>query len=126
LYLGDAVGASCASFVLLVLSAAGIDLVVTGPDWPHRPADDARHAELLPRLEEQYRGRPDVLPRIHAELPCPRVAPEEVAGAAMSPEPPASQAFAERAGKWIMGLFDHNAGFLDDHGNLLLAPPSCR
>ena len=118
LYLGDAVGASCASFVLLVLSAAGIDLVVTGPDWPHRPADDARHAELLATLAQQPGNAPDYLALVQDELPCPRVAPEEVAGAAMCPDLPASQAFAERAGKWIMGLFDHNRNFLDSSGRL--------
>jgi hypothetical protein len=35
---------------------------------------------------------------------------------------PADQAFAERAGQWILGLFDHNARFLDDNGRLI--PPT--
>ncbi len=125
LYLGDAVGASCASFVFLILSINAIDLVVTGPDWPYRQADFDRVAGLLPALQEQYRDRQEDLVRILTEIPSPRVAPEEVAGAAMCPNQPASQAYAERAGQWIMGLFDHNDGFLDRRGILqaTAAPP---
>jgi hypothetical protein len=112
LYLGDSVGATCASFVLIVLDTAKIELVVSGPDWPHRPhTDDARHAALLPALQQLYQD-PAYIDRVRAELPCPRVAPEEVAGAAVCPTPPADQAFAERAARWILGLFEHN----DKHG----------
>ncbi len=125
LYLGGSLGASCASFVLLVLAAAGIDLVVTGPDWPHRPADDDRHAGLLPALAQQYSNDPVYLAQVRGELPCPRVAPEEIAGAAMFPDLPdraADQAFAERAGQWIIGLFDHNDQFLNEEGGLIPRP----
>jgi hypothetical protein len=110
--LGGAAGASCASFVIIVLSNAGIQLVTHGPDWPHRPpVDDARHAQLLQHLSPP-RYTPEDLARIQAELPCPRVAPEEVVGACLFPnlpDMPADQAFAERAARWIMGLFDYNA-----------------
>ena len=109
LYLGDTVGATCASFVLIVLEVAVIELVVTGADWPHRAdADDQRHEGLV-RLLEKHFPNPDYLARVRAELPCPRVAPQEVAGAAMCPNPPADQAFCERAASWVMELFDHNA-----------------
>jgi hypothetical protein len=107
LYLGESVGATCASFVLLVLGQACIDLVTTGPDWPHRPADDARHTQLFAMLEQRFPD-PNYLTRVAADLPCPRVAPEEVAGAGMCPNPPAEQSFAERAARWILDLFDHN------------------
>ena len=46
-----------------------------------------------------------------AELPCPRVAPEEVAGAGMFPDlpdRPADQAFAERECHVIIDLMDLN------------------
>jgi hypothetical protein len=122
LYLGEVAGASCASFVLLILFAAGVDLVVSAADWPHRPADDARHAGLLAELERHFGNDPNYLARVRSELPCPRVAPEEIAGAAMFPDlldRPADQTFAERAGKWIVGLFDHNDNFLDNDGALI-------
>lgn len=123
LNLGDAIGASCASFVLLVLSMSDIDLVVTDRDWPYRQSDFDRVAQLAPALQREYSGRPDDLVKILTEIPSPRVAPEEVVGAAMCPDPPATQAFAERAGKWVIGLFDHNADFLDERGNLRLPSP---
>jgi hypothetical protein len=111
LYLGDSVGATCASFVLIVLSTAGIPFVVDGPDWPYRPGvDDPAHAHILAELEQHYPD-PAYLARVRAELPCPRVAPAEVAGAGMCPHPPASQPFAERAAQWIMELFAHNDRF---------------
>lgn len=119
LHLGSALGASCASFVLIVLKSAGIDLVTSGADWPYRPGpDDTRHNELITILRD--RGRPAIhIELVMAECPCPRVAPEEVAGACMYPnlpDEPASQAFCERAASWIIGLLDYQdaRGFRDD------------
>lgn len=104
-YLGEG-GATCASFVLLVMETARINLVVSGEDWPHRPLqDDPAHERLSKLLERNYPGN---LARVQANLPCPRVAPAEVAGAGMCPNPPATQEFAERAASWIMDLFTHN------------------
>src|SRR5262249_43390925 len=109
--LGGSLGASCASFVLIVLSAAGINLVVEGDEWPYRPGpDDARHNELLTALAAHGADQAE-LDRVRSELPCPRVAPEEVAGAAMFPDLPdlpADQPFAERAATWIIDLMDLN------------------
>lgn len=109
LYLGGAVGATCASFVLIVCETAAIDLIVPAEDWPHRPnTDDPRHNQLYATLARHF-SDPAYLARVWAELPCPRVAPEEVAGAGLCPNPPANQQFCERAAKWIMELFDLNA-----------------
>jgi hypothetical protein len=111
LHLGSAAGASCASFVLIVLSSARINSVVEGDEWPYRPEpDDARHSELADLLRTRGRN-PEEIERVLAELPCPRVAPEEVAGAGMFPDlpdRPADQAFAERAARWIIDLMDLN------------------
>lgn len=112
LNLGDAAGASCASFVLIVLSTARIELVTSGDEWPYRPrVDDARHAQLLDVLATVPRFTAADLARIRSELPCPRVAPEEVIAACMYPDlpdRPADQAFATRAASWLLGLFDYN------------------
>lgn len=113
LYLGEDGAATCASFILLILFQARIELVVRGPDWPHRPnADDAKHAALVELYQRHYPNQ-ERRSRMLSQLPCPRVAPEEIAGAVMCPDPPASQQFAERAAKWIMGLFDYNRDFND-------------
>ena len=112
LHLGGSLGASCASFVLIVLSSAGIELVESGEGWPYREGpDSARHEELIEILRQQNFSE-SYIERICTELPCPRVAPEEVAGAAMYPDlraKPAPQSFAEDAAKWIVDLWALNA-----------------
>jgi hypothetical protein len=112
LYLGDAAGTSCAAFVLIVLTSARIELVAQGDDWPHRPeSDDLRHSQLVELLRRRGTSQNDI-DRVCAELPCPRVAPEEVAGAGMFPglpDRPADQVFAQNAARWIIALKDLNS-----------------
>jgi hypothetical protein len=101
------VGLTCATFVLAVFGAAHIPLVdLSG--WRRRPEDDARHEALLLDME---RGLPDLnvspadpshIARVRAELPCIRVRPEEVAGAALFSDRPVGFELAEQAGLWIL------------------------
>ena len=110
LHLGEGVGLTCSTFVLIVFLSAGVPLVDL-TNWPARPADAPRHSALINFLTGQG-GDPAYIARVQAELPCSRVAPEEVAGAGMNPDlltnQPANQAFTERAARWILGLLDHN------------------
>lgn len=113
--LGGAVGMSCATFVLLLLESTGIFLVAPVEEWPHRPDRDNKRHEELSMAVVQYSGMSqDNLGKVRAQLPCPRVAPEEIAGSAMFPDLPntsANQEFAEQAGDWIINLFD----LIDQH-----------
>ena len=108
LNLGAASGATCASFVLIVFSSAGIELV--DPVWPRRPhLDDPNHQRLITILGVHGGVDGPYISRVRKELPCPRVAPEEVAGSGMYPdlqERPADQEFADRAGQWIMDVLE--------------------
>jgi len=109
-HLGEGVGLTCSTFVLIVFLSAGVPLVDL-TNWPARPTDAPRHSDLINFLTGQG-GDPAYIARVQAELPCSRVAPEEVAGAGMNPDlltnQPANQAFTERAARWILGLLDHN------------------
>lgn len=119
LFLGGSAGTSCAAFVLITFSSAGIELVVQRDQWPHRPErDDVRHDQLVELLRTRRRT-PEEIDLVCAELPCCRVAPEEVAGAGMFPhlpDRPADQQFAQRAGEWIIAHRNVNDEYPDiDH-----------
>jgi hypothetical protein len=110
LHLREGIGLTCSTFVLIVFLSARVPLIDLA-NWPARHVDAPRHAQLVTFLTNQG-GDPAYIARVQGELPCSRVAPEEVAGAGMNPDlitsQPANQAFAERAARWILGLLDYN------------------
>jgi len=112
LHLKEGIGLTCASFVLIVFLTAGVPLVDL-ENWPPRESDDVRHDQLVNML----RGgcTPEELAKVQGERPCSRVAPEEVAGAGLSPKlplyEPLSQTEAGLAGKWLLGALDLNTRF---------------
>ena len=83
-------GFSCATFVVRAFRTIGNPILDT-TGWPvGRPGDHARQQQLIQMLREA--GFPDWANRVESgELGCPRIAPEEVAGACledMLPSPP--------------------------------------
>ncbi len=100
------VGLTCATFVLAVFDAVRIPLVdLRG--WRRRDADDERHSSLLRLMElgndaaRIPKASKEHIERVRAELPCVRVRPEEVAGAALFLDRPVGFDEAERAGLWL-------------------------
>jgi hypothetical protein len=101
-------GLTCSTFVLAVLSSVRINLVKLA-EWPSRPADVARHKELLDLLDGDPKVSRDHVAAVRAEVTCVRYRPEEVAGAASSPEPPVSFVVAQAAAEHITRAFARRA-----------------
>jgi hypothetical protein len=101
------VGLTCATFVLAIFGAAYIPLI-DFTAWRRRAGDDERHNSLLRLMElgDEARGiskaSDDHIARVRAELPCIRVRPEEVVGAALYSDRPVGFEIAEQAGRWIL------------------------
>jgi hypothetical protein len=106
LVLGEGLGLTCSTFVLKVFASAGVQLVDTD-SWIARPDDDARHAELLRRMRDGWNGFPKAdaahVKKVEETLPCIRVRPEEVAGAALHAQYPVGFENAKTAGEWLLG-----------------------
>jgi hypothetical protein len=113
LILGDGLGLTCSTFVLTVFESAAVPLAdLTG--WVARSDDDERHHQLLQKMTD---GIPNFAPpadpshvqKVRTCLPCIRVRPEEVAGAALAGDLPADFATAEAAGHLILLLLSEAA-----------------
>jgi len=83
---GDAVGLTCATYVLALLRSFNHNLLVLDT-WPPRDDDDPWHAHILKMLIGFYCKHKDVLTPDHIvavsrERGCARYRPEEVAAAA--------------------------------------------
>ena len=108
LILGDGIGLTCSTFVLTVFESAAVPLAdLTG--WVARADDNERHQQLIQKMTEGIPGfappaDPTHIQRVRASLPCIRVRPEEVAGAAMATDIPADIVTAEAAGIRILEL----------------------
>ena len=108
LILGDGIGLTCSTFVLTVFESAAVPLAdLSG--WVARPDDNERHQHLIQKMTDGIPGfappaNPTHIRRVRASLPCIRVRPEEVAGAAMATDLPADFAIAEAAGIRVLEL----------------------
>ena len=106
LILGDGIGLTCSTFVLTVFNSAAVPLAdVAG--WVARSDDNERHQQLIQKMTDGIPGfappaNPAHVQKVKASLPCIRVRPEEVAGAALSTNLPAHFVNAESAGRWIL------------------------
>ena len=99
--LGDGFGFTCSTFVILFFRCAGVHLVSL-ENWQRRPDDDARHKDLLSKMQQGGASQQHV-DCVALELPCIRVRPEEVAGSGLFDHPPATGFNElESAGNWIM------------------------
>jgi hypothetical protein len=100
---GNAIGLTCATFVLAVLHGAGLDVVdFTG--WPTRGDDVAWHDYIVRKLEEYRQRYPDRVTLDHirgvrAERGCSRLRPEEVAAACAQSPLPARFGITARPGR---------------------------
>lgn len=91
---GQAVGLTCATFVLALLSTFNHELLALG-SWPARPDDDdAWHGHIVSMLTQLRQRHPDDITEEHIaavrkERGCCRYRPEEVAAAAKASWPAA-------------------------------------
>jgi hypothetical protein len=78
------IGLTCATFVLAVLSGAGIGLLDL-PTWPERPQDLQWHAHIVRSLRETKERRRNVsdehIAGVEREAKCARYRPAEIAAA---------------------------------------------
>jgi hypothetical protein len=101
-------GFSCATFVVHAFRSAGHRILDTA-GWPTgRPGDRRRQLELIQELRNH--GHSTWADRVeNNELGCPRIAPEEVAGACLENAPPASFLPCERHGRLLLTILDWQA-----------------
>lgn len=109
----DGNGLNCATFVLTLFAAYGIDLVQIGT-WPLRPQDREWHVRLVAMIRADDPPHAD---RLESEIGRQRARPEEVAGAALYQfdEYPVEFEAAQLAASWIVPII----------GRLDLAPSEC-
>lgn len=96
-------GLTCATFVLALLRATGVELLDVST-WPTRPDDTAWHAEVLALLQ-RHGASPDHIARVRSEVGCARFRPQEVAGACSGGAFPTSFASARAAASRIEAAF---------------------
>jgi hypothetical protein len=101
----DGRGMTCATFVVHLFRSAGNPLLY-GNEWPNdRPGDRERQEELIAMLrrmgDPEYQRQADL---ISGQVGCPRIRPEEVAGACLETELPAHFDACERNGQYILSL----------------------
>lgn len=82
----DAVGLTCATFVLAVYASVGIQLIDCS-SWPPRADDQEWHARIIALLKK-YGASEEHLHAVQSEFGCSRFRPEEVAGACLLDELP--------------------------------------
>ena len=100
-------GMSCATFVVAVFRSAGHPLIDTD-GWPVATEEDREiQAKFVAYMRE--RNNPEEIKQadiIEAEIGCPRVAPEEVAGACLEDQRPAGHDLCAKAGAFIISSID--------------------
>lgn len=103
--LGDGYGLTCSTFVVKIFAAVGVNLV-SHDEWPKRPEDVERQSELIELMKKGAPGVPPVptdhISRVESELPCFRIRPEEISGAALFDVYPVNFPDSELAGKWLI------------------------
>lgn len=110
---GSATGMSCATFVVHVFRSAGNE-IVDPTDWPRataRAGDVERQEQLIRMMEQnpspEYQRQAD---RIRSQRGCPRIRPEDVAGACLEDSLPARFAQCDRNGRLLLGVIDCRCG----------------
>ncbi len=108
--LKNGLGLNCSSFVLVVFKNAGVPILnIEG--WPNnRTGDIERQQQLLEMMKTGLPNanppvppaQPEHIAKVEASLPCIRVRPEEVAGAAMADRIPSTFLESTRGGRWIL------------------------
>jgi hypothetical protein len=107
-------GFTCATFVLLLFRAVGIELIDI-PSWPARDSDKQWHAEMMHLLREHCSDEATSenielhLQHLETEQGCARFRPEEVAGAASSDLFPTAFEQACRMGEAIARVLHERA-----------------
>lgn len=98
-------GLTCASFVLAVFEAAGLDLIQYNTWALNRPGDQEWQQQIIEKLRP--RAEQSHIDKIQSEIGAVRYRPEEVAaGAALSPPPAdfaAASEFGEQIVNWLWG-----------------------
>jgi hypothetical protein len=97
-------GLTCATFVLAVLRATGIELLDLA-GWLPREDDLVRHGELLALLRGDQRVAEEHVDAVAGEVNCIRYRPEEVVGAASYEDLPVAFANAQEAAAQIVEAF---------------------
>jgi hypothetical protein len=98
-------GLNCSSFVLIVFLQAGIRLIQL-ETWEERPEDREWQQYLLDLLIRTSAPSGHV-EAVRTEIGCARVRPEEVAGACLEQDLPASFARCRDNGRAILNFLDH-------------------
>lgn len=107
-----ATGLSCATFVVQVFRSAGLPILDASTWPPARPKDRERQRTLIEWLRDYPDPRhrdPIQADRLEAEVGCPRIRPEEVAGACLEDEIPAGFEQCEPNGCFLIGLVEAGA-----------------
>lgn len=102
--LGQSIGLTCATFVLLLFAAASVPLL-DEPSWeprsePRRRADETAQEALVQHLERRW---PEHARRVREESGCTRFRAEEVAAASHLCERPVAFSTVEPLGAALLG-----------------------
>lgn len=96
-------GLTCATFVLAVFEAVGIE-VLDLSSWPQRENDISFHKLVVMLLQKKPAASPDHVENVKNEVGCARFRPEEVAGGCWGPDYPCDFTEARRRGEIILKL----------------------
>jgi hypothetical protein len=102
-----ALGLNCSSFVLIVFLQAGIRLIQL-ETWEERPEDREWQQYLLDLLI-RTNAPAGHIEAVRMEIGCASIKPEEVAGACLERDLPASFARCRDNGRAILNFLDHGA-----------------
>jgi hypothetical protein len=102
-----ALGLNCSSFVLITFLQAGVRLIQL-ETWEERPEDRAWQQHLLDLLI-RTNAPPGHIEAVRTETGCARIRPEEVAGACLEEDLPASFARCRDNGQAIVNALDYGA-----------------
>ncbi len=102
-------GLNCATFVIILFKEIGINLV-NFDRWPKRPRDAVWHKRLLEELRKHTDVSPGYFRRVERDVGCARVRPEEVAGAGLEYDLPASFAQCEANGVFVLEKISQHTG----------------
>jgi hypothetical protein len=102
-----ALGLNCSSFVLIVFLQAGVRLIQL-ETWEERPEDRVWQQHLLDLLI-RTNAPTEHVEAVRGEIGCARIRPEEVAGACLEDDLPASFARCRDNGQAIVNAIDRGA-----------------
>jgi len=85
----NAVGLTCATFILVVYASCGIQLILS-KSWPPREDDMKWHDSIVDALEKHSTAPAQHIETLRLEKGCARFRPEEVSAACLLEESPGS------------------------------------